>query len=69
MDIEKLPQRKSPRLKGFDYHSECAYFVTICTKGRKCLLSRIVGTGEDTCPYNKGFVSIRICVNVQAVLY
>ena len=50
MDIEKLPQRKSPRLKGFDYHSEYAYFVTICTKGRKCLLSRIVGTGVLTCP-------------------
>ena len=50
MDIEKLPQRKSPRLKGFDYHSEHAYFVTICTKGRKCLLSYVVGTGVLTCP-------------------
>ena len=45
MDMEKLPQRKSPRLKGFDYRSEYAYFVTICTKDRKCLLSHIVGTG------------------------
>lgn len=45
-----LPQRKSPRLKGFDYSSEYAFFVTICTKDRKCLLSHIVGTGEDTCP-------------------
>ena len=50
MDMEKLPQRKSPRLKGFDYHSGYAYFVTICTKERKCLLSRIVGTGVLTCP-------------------
>ena len=45
-----LPQRKTPRLKGFDYHSEYAYFVTICTKDRKCLLSHIVGTGVPTCP-------------------
>ena len=46
----KLPQRKSPRLKDFDYNSEHAYFITICTKNRKCLLSRIVGTGVLTCP-------------------
>ena len=45
-----FPQRKSPRLKGFDYNSEYAYFVTICTKDRKCLLSHIVGTGVLTCP-------------------
>ena len=46
----ELPQRKSPRLKGFDYNSECAYFVTVCTKDRRCLLSHIVGTGVLTCP-------------------
>lgn len=47
---DKFPQRKSPRLKGFDYNSEYAYFITICTKDRRCLLSRIVGTGVLTCP-------------------
>ena len=46
----RFPQRKSPRLNGFDYNSEYAYFVTICTQDRKCLLSHIVGTGVLTCP-------------------
>ena len=36
-----LPQRKNPRAKGFDYNSPGAYFVTICTEGRKCILSEI----------------------------
>ena len=36
MDKEKeLPRRKSTRLKDFDYSSEGAYFVTICTENRK----------------------------------
>jgi REP element-mobilizing transposase RayT len=30
--------RRSIRLKGYDYHKAGAYFVTICTKNRKCIL-------------------------------
>ena len=42
MQNEKvLPKRKHPRLKKYDYSSAGAYFLTICTKNRKCLLSRI----------------------------
>ena len=37
-----FPHRKSTRLPGFDYSSPGAYFITICTKDRKCFLSRIV---------------------------
>lgn len=37
-----LPKRKSPRLKGYNYSQNGAYFVTICTYERKCVLSRIV---------------------------
>ena len=40
-----LPQRKHPRLASFDYSTAGAYFVTICTQNKKCLLSRIVGRG------------------------
>ena len=29
---------------GADYNSNCVIFLTICTKERRCLLSRIVGT-------------------------
>ena len=35
------PQRKSLRLPEYDYGSPGAYFVTICTKDRRCLLSSV----------------------------
>ncbi len=31
--------RRSIRLKGYDYHNAGAYFVTICTKNRECVLN------------------------------
>ena len=40
-----LPKRKHPRLEHYDYSTAGAYFVTICTQNRRCLLSRIVGRG------------------------
>ena len=33
------------RLKNYDYNSAGVYFITFCTKNRRCILSRIVGTG------------------------
>jgi putative transposase len=30
------PSRQAPRLKGYDYSSAGAYFLTICTDGRRC---------------------------------
>ena len=41
----QLPQRNHPRLKNYDYSAPGAYYVTICTHNRHCLLSRIVGRG------------------------
>lgn len=32
--MKSLPQRKSPRLQGYDYSQPGAYFVTICTHQR-----------------------------------
>ena len=43
--MESLPKRKHPRLKEYDYSTPGAYFITICTQNRKCLLSNIVGRG------------------------
>ena len=40
-----LPKRKHPRLEHYDYSAAGAYFITICTQNRRCLLSRIVGRG------------------------
>ena len=34
-------RRRSIRLKGYDYASPGAYFVTICVQGRECLLGDI----------------------------
>ena len=46
MDTKKeWPQRKHPRLKHYDYGSAGAYFITMCTQDRKCILSRVVGRG------------------------
>jgi REP element-mobilizing transposase RayT len=36
-----LPQRKSPRLQGYDYSAAGAYFVTICTHQRQPLFGRV----------------------------
>ena len=43
--MEKLPIRHTTRLQGYDYNTPGTYFLTICVEHRKCLLSRIVGTG------------------------
>lgn len=37
------PQRMSPRLPAFDYARPGAYFVTICTHERRCVLGRVSG--------------------------
>ncbi len=36
-----LPKRKQIRLTEYDYSSPGAYFVTICTQNRRCILSDI----------------------------
>ena len=38
-----LPQRKSPRLQGYDYSQSGAYFVTICTCQRMHLFGEMSG--------------------------
>lgn len=34
-------KRKDIRLKKYDYSKEGYYFITICTKNRECILSKI----------------------------
>ena len=52
----ELPKRKELRLKQYDYSSKGAYFITICTKDRKRILSDIikpsVGVGAHDDPLN-----------------
>ena len=41
--------RKSIRLKEYDYATNGAYFITVCTKGRASILSEICNVGEGLC--------------------
>ena len=45
MKMDELKNRKNTRLKGADYNRNQAVFLKICTKDRKCILARVVGTG------------------------
>ena len=48
--IKSLPKRKQNRLREFDYSTNSAYFITICTQGKKCILGNIVGEGLCALP-------------------
>ena len=48
MKNKELPKRKPNRRKMFDYSSNGAYFITICTKNRVQSLSNIVGDAPST---------------------
>ncbi|MBR6782643.1 MAG: hypothetical protein IKM33_05550 [Clostridia bacterium] len=48
--MDELKKRKTPRYQGFNYNCVGIYFLTICTQNRRCILSRIVGTGVLDCP-------------------
>ncbi|MBR7179089.1 MAG: transposase [Oscillospiraceae bacterium] len=37
MDEDRFPNRKSPRIPGYDYATPNYYFITICTHQKKCL--------------------------------
>ena len=50
MTTNKFPQRKPTRLKGYDYSTPGAYFITVCTHNKEHLLSNIVGEGFHTLP-------------------
>ena len=54
MDQKKeWPQRKRMRLKNYDYSQNGAYFITVCVKDRKPILSKIVGDDAHIVPYEK----------------
>ena len=47
------PARKSPRLKGYDYAQDGAYFVTICTRNRVCLFGGVVDEAVELNVYGR----------------
>lgn len=44
--MKELLKRKNIRLKEYDYSQKGYYFITICTKNRACILSKIERRGE-----------------------
>ena len=45
-----LPKRKPTRLKGYDYSTAGAYFITVCSKDREHIFGKIVGGGDFDAP-------------------
>lgn len=41
MVIKEFPKRKPNRLKNFDYSTNGAYFITICTKNKECIFGSV----------------------------
>ena len=48
--MSELKKRRTTRLQEYDYSTPGAYFLTLCTQDRRCLLYRIVGTGVPDGP-------------------
>ncbi len=46
----EIPKRKPTRLQDYDYSSAGAYFVTICTKDRKCIFWNNCRDNPCGCP-------------------
>jgi len=49
--MSELPMRKHPRLKGYDYGQNGAYFITFCTKDKLKTLGRVVVHDAFSAPF------------------
>ena len=49
-DFGEQHHRRSIRLKDYDYSQEGAYFVTICTHGKECILGHIIDGRVELSP-------------------
>lgn len=54
-----LKQRKSPRLKEYDYSIPNYYFVTICVEGKSDLFGKVIG---ETVELNKRGIIVKECL-------
>ena len=54
--MNELKKRKTTRLKGADYNQNQAVFLTICTKERRCILSRILNSDNSFASQNPNIV-------------
>lgn len=69
----KRMDRKKLRLNGFDYSTNGAYFVTLCTINRKCILSSIRKSGNYSYPEvkltDKGLIVKKYMNNIPGITY
>lgn len=69
----KRMDRKKLRLNGFDYSTNGAYFVTLCTINRKCILSSISKSGNYSYPEVKltdiGLIVKKNMNNIPGITY
>ena len=63
----ELKTRKELRLKYYNYSTPGAYFVTICTKDRKRILSEIVGDDAHIVPSKYGMLAGRYLRSVNEI--
>lgn len=61
----ELLRRKANRIPEYDYSTNGAYFVTVCTQDRKKILSRIVGDGFPV-PMPYGTIAENVIKNIPA---
>ena len=62
--MSDAPSRKRIRLPEYDYSSPGAYFVTVCTHDRRCILSGI-SVGEGLAPPGNHLTAIGRVVDAQ----
>lgn len=67
-NVNDIPKRKNLRLQNFDYSSNGCYFITICTKDKKHLLSHIKNVGDGFHPVPREIVLTPIGANVRNTL-
>ena len=63
----ELPDRKPNRIAGYDYSQNGAYFITICTKNRKKILSQVVGDDAHIVPKLYGRIIEKYICNVPEI--
>ena len=62
-----LISRKANRLRDYDYSQNGAYFITVCTKDRRRVLSEIVGDDAHIVPKPYGRIVERYIQNVSEI--
>ncbi len=56
----KAPNRKTIRWNDGNYNAEGLFFLTLCTLNKRCILSKIVGTGILDGPEEINFENTRV---------